>query len=90
MPKAVADPPSPPCYLLLSGAGIADLNSLVLISCRLARAARGHFVKVSSGNPRGRSARRRCPVDAAGQRIAAAHRLTSWCLHYSINACERH
>jgi hypothetical protein len=56
MSEIVADPPDPSCYLLFSGQGIEEFQSVDpdLFLSR-ARDARGRFAKGSSGNPLGRS-----------------------------------
>ena len=55
MSEIVADPPDPSCYLLFSGPGIEEFQSVdpdPLL--RRARDSRGRFAKGSSGNPGGR------------------------------------
>ena len=67
MPEIMADPPLPPCSLLLSESGIQESQSLGPDpSLSRARDARGRFAKGSSGNPHGRprgirNPRRRVP-----------------------------
>jgi hypothetical protein len=71
MPEPVADPPAPPCSLLLSKSEIEESQLLSPDpSLPRARDARGRFAKGSSGNPRGRprgirNPRRRVPDLAA-------------------------
>src|SRR5438552_3698056 len=76
MPEIVADPPSPSCYRLFSGAGVEESQSLGPdpFSPR-ARDGRGRFATGSSGNPRGRprgipNPRRRVP-DLAARPLSA-------------------
>jgi hypothetical protein len=55
MPETVADPLSPPCFLLLSESGIQESQRLGPDpSSPRARDARGRFARGSSGNPHGR------------------------------------
>lgn len=76
MPEISADPPLPSCYHLFSGPGTQEYQQLgpdPLL--RRARDARGHFVKGSSGNPRGRprgirNPKRRVP-DLAARALSA-------------------
>jgi hypothetical protein len=67
MSEIVADPPDPSCYLLFSGSGIEESQSVGPDpSSRRARDVHGRFAMGSSGNPRGRprgipNPRRRVP-----------------------------
>jgi hypothetical protein len=55
MSEIVADPPDPSCYLLFSGPGIEEFQSVDPDPfLPRARDARGRFPKGSSGNPSGR------------------------------------
>jgi hypothetical protein len=55
MPEIVADPSDPSCYLLFSGPGIEESQSVGPDpSSRRARDILGRFAMGSSGNPRGR------------------------------------
>src|SRR5271155_2575822 len=54
MSEIVADPPDPSCYLLFSGPGIEESQSVGPDPfLPRARDARGRFAKGSSGNPGG-------------------------------------
>jgi hypothetical protein len=76
MSEIVADPPDPSCYLLFSGSGIEEFQSVGPDPfLHRARDARGRFAKGSSGNPSGRprgitNTKRRVP-DLAARPLSA-------------------
>jgi hypothetical protein len=76
MSEMVADPPDPSCYLLFSGPGIEEFQSVDPDPfLPRARDARGRFAKGSSGNPGGRprgipNPKRRVP-DLAARPLSA-------------------
>jgi len=76
MSEIVADPPDPSCYLLFSGPGIEEFQSVDPDPfLHRARDARGRFAKGSSGNPSGRprgipNPKRRVP-DLAARPLSA-------------------
>jgi len=83
MSEIIADPPDPSCYLLFSGPGIEEFQSVAPDpSLPRARDARGRFAKGSSGN---RDGRPRCIPNPSGLPDLAGRPLSAQALSSLID-----